>query len=287
MRIIVFGIGAIGGVIAAQLSLAGHSVIGIARGAQLEAVHRAGLALLTPMGRTTATFPVYADPREVSFNSDDLVLLAMKSQDTGQALSQLRAAGVADQPIFCFQNGVSNELLALRFFENVYGVTVMLPGDFEKPGEVVAYGAPNSGVFDIGRYPAGTDAAVENLCGILNTSRFLANARNDVMSSKYRKLLANLRNIIDAAFGDEQLQKEWFRKVLVEGEAVPDSRRYKLGWIGYTVAQGNGHDRNSRTPTDRLLYTPKRGAGNWLFGNSLSQWGNRPSRTASQHRNPT
>jgi 2-dehydropantoate 2-reductase len=220
MRIIVFGIGAIGGVIAAQLSLAGHSVVGIARGAQLEAVRRARLALVTPLGRTTATFPVYADPREVSINSDDLVLLAMKSQDTAQALSQLRAAGVADQPIFCFQNAVSNELLALRFFENVYGVTVMLPGDFEKPGEVVAYGAPNSGVFDIGRYPAGTDAAVENLCGILNTSRFLANARNDVMSSKYRKLLANLRNIIDAAFGDEQLQKEWFRKVLVEGEAV-------------------------------------------------------------------
>jgi len=38
MRIIVYGVGAIGGTVAAALSLSGHEVIGIARGAQLEAL---------------------------------------------------------------------------------------------------------------------------------------------------------------------------------------------------------------------------------------------------------
>lgn len=220
MRIIVFGLGAIGGVIAAQLSLAGHSVVGIARGAQLETVRRSGLTLLTAEGKKTASFPVCADPREISIHADDVIVLAMKGQDTAQALLQLKTAGVVEQPIFCFQNGVANEPSALRFFPNVYGVTVMLPADFERPGEVAAYGVPKTGIFDIGRYPSGVDMAVEHLCEILNASGFVANARSDVMSSKYRKLLANLRNIIDAAFGDEQLQAEWYRKVRAEAEGV-------------------------------------------------------------------
>ena len=38
MRIIVYGIGAIGGAIAAQLSFSGYPVVGIARGKQLDAV---------------------------------------------------------------------------------------------------------------------------------------------------------------------------------------------------------------------------------------------------------
>jgi 2-dehydropantoate 2-reductase len=237
MRIIIFGVGAIGGVIAAQLSLAGHSIVGIARGAQLEAVRRSGLVLLTPEGKRTATFPVYADPHAISINDDDVVLLAMKGQDTAQALLQLKAAGVVEQPIFCFQNGVANESFALRLFKNVYGVTVMLPADFESPGEVAAYGVPKSGIFDIGRYPSGIDAAVENLCQVLNGSGFVANARSDVMNSKYRKLLANLRNIIDAAFGDEQLQTEWYQKVRAEGEAVLTTAG--IGWDGSDAAMRN------------------------------------------------
>ncbi|MGH6861798.1 MAG: ketopantoate reductase family protein, partial [Phyllobacterium sp.] len=170
-------------------------------------------------------------------------LLAMKGQDTAQALLQLKAAGVVEQPIFCFQNGVANEPYALRFFENVYGVTVMLPADFEKPGEVAAYGVPKTGIFDIGRYPSGVDAAVEDLCRILNASGFVANARDDVMSSKYRKLLANLRNIIDAAFADEQLQGEWYRKVRAEAEAV-------------LTAAGIGWDASDALTRSEMIMTP-------------------------------
>ncbi|MEJ1116899.1 2-dehydropantoate 2-reductase N-terminal domain-containing protein [Phyllobacterium sp. CCNWLW109] len=220
MRIIVFGLGAIGGVVAAKLGLAGHSVVAIARGTQLQAVRRSGLTLLSPQGTETTTFPVYADPKEVIFNNDDMILLAMKGQDTAQALFQLKAAGVVEQPIFCFQNGVANERTALRFFRNVYGVTVMLPADFERPGEVAAYCIPKVGIFDIGRYPAGVDAAVEHLCEVLNSCGFVANARSDVMNSKYRKLLANLENIIETAFSDKQQQADLYRKVRAEAEGV-------------------------------------------------------------------
>ena len=132
------------------------------------------------------------------------------------------------QPIFCFQNGVANEPLALRFFENVYGATVMLPADYDTPGEVAAYFAPKVGAFDIGRYPSGSDDTVENLCRILNASGFIANLRTDVMGSKYRKLLSNLRNIIDAVLGDPELQEKWYAKARAEAEAVLTAAG--IGW---------------------------------------------------------
>src|SRR4029078_13666266 len=110
----------------------------------------------------------------------------------------LWAQGVLNQPIFCFKNGVANEPLALRFFENVYGATVMLPADYDTPGEVAAYFAPRIGAFDVGRYPTGRGEAVETLCRILGASGFIATPRHDVMGSKYRKLLMNVRHIIYA-----------------------------------------------------------------------------------------
>jgi 2-dehydropantoate 2-reductase len=220
MRIIVYGIGAVGGAIAAQLSFSGNDVIGIARGRQLDAIRASGLTLSTPQGTTTAHFPVHADPAEISFRADDVVLLTIKTPDTLGALQRLKAAGAAAQPVFCFQNGVANEPLALRFFANVYGATVMLPSDYETPGEVTAYFGPKIGAFDIGRYPSGIDDSVEKLCGVLNASGFIVDPRDNVMSSKYRKLLVNLRNIIDAALGEVELQRKWHAKARAEAEAV-------------------------------------------------------------------
>ena len=228
MRIIVYGIGAVGGAIAAQLSLSGYTVAGIARGRQLDAIRASGLSLSTPQGTRTARFPVHADPAEISLRPDDIVLLTMKSPDTLGALQRLNAAGAATQPVFCFQNGVANEPLALRFFANVYGATVMLPADYDTPGEVAAYFAPKIGAFDIGRYPSGTDDTVEDFCRVLSASGFIANPRDNVMHSKYRKLLANLRNIIDAALGDTELQQKWYAKARVEAEAVLTAAG--IGW---------------------------------------------------------
>src|SRR4051794_28031648 len=102
MRIIIYGLGAVGGTIAAQLSLSGHSVIGIARGRQLDAVRASGLTLFTPQATRTAKFAVCADPEEISFEADDTVLLTMKGPDTAGALVRLKAAGVLEQPVFCF-----------------------------------------------------------------------------------------------------------------------------------------------------------------------------------------
>lgn len=199
MKFVIYGVGAIGGVLAAKLALAGEEVIGIARGPQLEALRRQGLLLRTPEGEQTVRFGAAADPAEMAFAGDDVVVLAMKTQDTPLALQRLRAAGVSTQAIVCAQNGVTNERFALRRFPNVYAMTVILPSLFTTPGEVAAFGMPKPGILDLGRYPAGQDAPAEAIAAALRRAGFASEVDPDIMQSKYGKLLLNLANIIEAA----------------------------------------------------------------------------------------
>lgn len=201
MRVIVHGVGAVGGAIAARLALSGQEVVGIARGAQLAAIRADGLLLRDPDRAQRARFECVADPGEIDFRPDDAIVLTMKTQDTGAALDRLRAAGVAGQPIFCAQNSVANEGLALRRFPNVHAVTVMMPATYRVPGEVAVFATPHPGIFEIGRYPVGTDADDERLAAAFEAAGFAAFVLPDTMQGKYGKLLMNLHNIVEAALG--------------------------------------------------------------------------------------
>ena len=220
MRTIVYGVGAIGGTVAAALALSGQEVIGIARGGQLDAIRAGGLLLRTTEGALRAVFRCVGDPSEIDWRADDAVLLTMKTQDTTEALERLRAAGVTGQAIFCVQNGVANERMALRRFPNVHGVTVMMPATFATPGEVVVFSTPRYGVFDIGRFPRGSDASDRGLAEALEAANVAAFVSDDVMASKYGKLLLNLNNIVEAALGSGAAHQAFQSVLRAEGEAV-------------------------------------------------------------------
>ena len=99
MRFVVFGAGAIGGVLGARLAEAGFEVALIARGRHLEAIRRDGLTLETPVQRSVFELPAAADPAELGVGRDgDVVLIATKSQDTASALQALSAAGARRCP---------------------------------------------------------------------------------------------------------------------------------------------------------------------------------------------
>jgi 2-dehydropantoate 2-reductase len=199
MKFVIYGVGAIGGALAAKLALSGTEVVGIARGPQLAAIREKGLLLRTPGGEERARFGAAGDPEEIQFSPDDVIVLAMKTQDTPVALQRLRAAGVTTQAIVCAQNGVTNERFALRRFPNVYAMTVMLPASYSTAGEVNAFGAPHAGILDLGRYPSGGDDKAADIAAALTKAGFVSEVDPAIMESKYGKLLQNLANIIEAA----------------------------------------------------------------------------------------
>jgi 2-dehydropantoate 2-reductase len=201
MRFIIYGLGAVGGTIAAALAKSGQPVVAIARGRMLEAVGVDGLLFRTPAGADRVRFPVFAAPNGIAFEYGDVTLLTTKSQDTSEALVALRDAGFGDRPVICAQNGVNNERLALRYFANVYGATVMSPADYTIPGEVTCFGTPKHAMLDIGRYPSGADDTLTAIADALRRANLAVTMMEEVMKSKYGKLLENLGNIVDAALG--------------------------------------------------------------------------------------
>ncbi len=201
MRFVVLGAGAVGGVVGGRLAQHGHDVVLIARGAHYEAIRDNGLRIESPHEATTLRIPVVDGLSEISWSGDDVVLLATKTQDTEAALEALTKVAPSTVPILCAQNSVANERMAMERFGNVYGVFVWCPADYLKPGNVQVWCAPKSGILHIGRYPAGSDTLAGAAASAFRDATFLAEAKSDIMRWKYRKLLSNLGNAVDALCG--------------------------------------------------------------------------------------
>lgn len=222
MRYIIIGAGAVGGSIGGRLAQAGHEVVLVARGAHGEALREGGLRLLTPDDSLTLRLPVLSGPEEYRPTAEDVLVLAVKTQDTVAALDAW-APVAGDLPLLCAQNGVANERLALRRFPRVYGVCVWLPSVFLEPGVVVAPCAPLSGMLHLGRYPGGVDDTARRIAEDLERSCFLAPVQEDVMRWKYAKLLMNLANSVEAVagpLGADPALGELFHRAANEGREV-------------------------------------------------------------------
>jgi len=232
MRYIIVGAGAVGATIGARLADVGHSVVLVARGAHYVALRDEGLRFATPTGSSLLRLPVADGPNAVSLLPGDVIVMAVKSQDTASVLAAwagqpVSGGGTAATrvPIVCAQNGVDNERAALRVFRQVYGMSVWLPAAHLEPGSVAASGGPLSGMLHVGRYPSGVDDIVTHVGADLSGAQFLAPVVPDVMRWKYAKLLDNAGNALEALTGrivsDEQISLA--RRAAAEGAAVLDA----------------------------------------------------------------
>jgi 2-dehydropantoate 2-reductase len=135
-------------------------------------------------------------------DGDVVVLLAVKGQHTDQALAQLMdASAPSSTPVVCMQNGVENERRALRHFPRTFGMCVMCPASQLRPGVVQVHSAPVSGLLDLGCFPHGLDAQAQAIADAIDATTFESVARPDIMRWKYRKLLMNLANAVEALCG--------------------------------------------------------------------------------------
>jgi 2-dehydropantoate 2-reductase len=246
MKYVVYGAGAIGGVIGARLAAQGIGVTLIARGAHLAAIRRTGLTLESPLGTATLPIPAVAHPSEIAIDpGDHVVLLAAKTQDAAGALDALREAAGTEVPVVCLQNGVEAARIALRRVATVYGAITMVPSAHLEPGVVQAFAAPIPGIVDVGRHPAGEDARIARVSADLRRAGFLSEVRADIARWQYGKLLDNLTNVLQALCGPDADYADLVAAVRAEGEAcyraagiVPAAVRAraaygsKLGTIG-------------------------------------------------------
>lgn len=210
----------------------GHDVVLVARGAHQAAIASGGIELRDPDRSVTLAVPSVKRPSEVAWKEGDVAVLATKTQHTEQLLVELAECAPASTPVVCAQNGVENERLSLRRFSNVQAMRVYFSATHLEPGLIEIPFAPLSGLLDLGRYPAGVDEVSEQMATDLNESTFDSIADPKVMARKYRKLLSNLGNAIEAACGT-RLEDPFAKKLW---ELAQDEGLHCLGVAGIEVA---------------------------------------------------
>jgi len=104
MKICVYGAGAIGGLMAAWLSRAGHDVSVVARGAQLDAIRRDGLRVRSRGG--TESFRIKAEAQPEKLGPQDYVLVTVKAQSLTDVATSIAPLLGPDTSVVTAMNGV-------------------------------------------------------------------------------------------------------------------------------------------------------------------------------------
>ena len=263
MRFVIYGAGGIGSVVGGRLFEHGHDVVLVARTAHAAAIRADGLRIESADGTVTVAVPVVEHPAELTLTGDDVVLLAMKSQGTLDAVQTLAALAPVSTPVVSLQNGVANERLALRWFPNVYGFCVMCPTGYLEPGIVQAFASPTSGVLDVGRYPIGVDDVAVATAAALDNSTFSSRAIPDIMRWKHTKLLMNLGNALQAVGAPGEWMGEVWQQARAEGETC-----FRAAGIDYASTE---EDRERRGDLTRQRDVPGRDRGGGSTWQSLAR----------------
>lgn len=209
MRFVIYGAGAIGGVTGALLARAHHEVLLIARGAHHDAIASHGLRVETPDETFVIHAPVVDHPSRIAWRADDVVLLAVKTQDVEACVREIPPHLIT----ICLTNGLEAERIAARRLERVHGAWVYMPATHLTPGVVQVWSWPLAGAIDIGRYPHGApevQLVVEGLA---------SEAMTDIMEMKRGKLLSNLSNAAEALVGPAVRKSDIARRAQDEGRA--------------------------------------------------------------------
>ncbi|MGD7704953.1 ketopantoate reductase family protein [Microlunatus sp. Y2014] len=258
MRFVVYGAGAVGGVIGGNLAASGQEVALIARGDQLTALGADGLELVSAAGSRRFRLPSYGRPDELDWRDDDVVIITVKGQHTTEVATALAAVAPPTITVVAGQNGVANERVLLRHFASVLGMWVMLPATNLSPGRVGQHAHPVPGILDVGRYPHGTTKVAEAVAAALTAAGFASVPRPDIMRWKYRKLIGNLGNAIDALCIPGDDAKELARVVRTEAADL-------LARLGIDVATEEEAQarRGDLMQYHRLAEVPESGSSTW------------------------
>ncbi len=111
MRHLVFGAGAVGSFVGAQLALAGYPVTFFARGDTADRLRSRGLTLIEAGRQTVLPSPILLTDwgRIHPDERPDVIWLAVKAYDCASAAESLRRTFSDSPPVICLLNGIGNE----------------------------------------------------------------------------------------------------------------------------------------------------------------------------------
>jgi 2-dehydropantoate 2-reductase len=149
LKIAIIGAGAIGGYVGAKLALAGEQVTFMVRGANLAAIRRDGIKLISAEGVEQVARDVVATDDYAAAGVHDAVILAMKAHQVAAVLPSLPALVGPQTVIVPMQNGIP-----FWYFHGHGGALAGTPVQTVDPGGTLLAGMPVQQVLGCVVYPA-------------------------------------------------------------------------------------------------------------------------------------
>ena len=181
MKFAILGAGALGTILGAHLSRAGHEVAMIVRGERARVLQRQGL-VLNGLSDIKSRPTVIDDPKKL--RETGTLIIATKAIDSARSLDTLRHLDL-DQA-FSVQNGVlKNELLAKVFgFSRVLGAMADFSGELLANGEVKF---TRNVALHLGEEKGGLSPRVEELASAIDAAGVRCVAAPDIRTREWSK----------------------------------------------------------------------------------------------------
>ncbi len=230
MRILVMGAGAVGSVVGGFMAKVGHEVTLLGREGHMSAIHDKGLGISGIWGEHLVTdLGTITDPKSLSANCLDLIVITVKSFDTVKAVEAVKPL-IGDGTLVCsYQNGLGNtEAIADIIGRErtvtarlIYGVKVTKPGCVEV--DVIA--KPTAiGVYD-GHAPA---EKAREIAEAMDEAGLPTVYSDSILTDIWEKVAYNsalnpLSALLDVAYGqltENPHTRDLMRQVLEELYAV-------------------------------------------------------------------
>ncbi len=178
---VILGAGAMGSIVGAHLTRAGHRVALLARGRRAAALAAHGLTI-TGLSEFTTPVTVLTDP--ATLQRAGTLIVATKTPGTAEALQPLRHVGFSS--VLSSQNGpLKNELLAQAFgSERTLGALADTSGEVLPDGRVLF--TRNVNIL-IGELPSGSSTRVEHVARALDAAGVRAAASAHILSLEWSK----------------------------------------------------------------------------------------------------
>jgi 2-dehydropantoate 2-reductase len=260
MKVCVFGVGAIGGMIGYGLAKAGCELSGVARGAALDALRARGLRFTDGEGIGSVPIRASAEPSELG--AQDLVVLAVKAPALSEAAERIAPLLGPDTIVLPAMNGVpwwffqgfGGELegTSLRSVDPQGSIAAAIPAS-SVIGCVVHCGAscPEPGLVKaiplrrliLGEPSGAATERLDALCGILRVAGFDVDPTDRIQSEIWYKLWGNMTmNPLSALTGatmdrilDDPLVARFCLNIMAEAKRIGER-------IGCPIEQ-SGEDR--------------------------------------------
>jgi 2-dehydropantoate 2-reductase len=262
MRIIVIGVGPIGGIIGGRLARAGNDITFVDVDKEhVSAIREKGLQVDVPDGAFNVTIKVVF-PNEID-GKYDIGMIAVRSNYTPDALSTVMPRLADDGLLVSMQNGINPPLLQDRVGpDRTVGMAIRMGSRKVGPGRLHT---ANRGHLYIGHLHGRTTPQLESLSGILNTV-METEISDNILGVLWSKLtytcLGYYGSLADASLAtscagdiDRRALANFFGEVVAVGQAL------EVRWI--RLAEYNPPDFHPGNSFDKRLLAVNEFAKSW------------------------